>query len=150
MASFRSQSTEIPVSLQNESRKGSFRGGKARSSAKTGAAMTSLPRASAASKAERASVFRVSSSFQRATKMLESRAVVMARAGHEAIGGRLFCRERCRESLCLYIFQTGSWTGPGERGLLRRGFRHGGNPRAQRGDCRRDERRARGGFREAR
>src|SRR6266705_536601 len=73
---------EILVSLQKESRNPSFREGAASSSAKTGAAITRLPFPSAASSAERACVFSVSSSFHSATRTFVSIAVVIARADH--------------------------------------------------------------------
>jgi hypothetical protein len=80
----------------------------ARSSAKTGAAITRPPRPRASSRAERASVFRESSSFQRATRMLVSIAVVIARAVHAPIARRPFCRDQCYGSRCPDIFQKGS------------------------------------------
>src|SRR5712692_4549120 len=108
MLSLRSQSTEIPVCVQNESRKASLREGEARSSANTGAAITRRPRLKAASRAERASVFRASSSFQSPTKTLVSTAVVMARANHEAIEGHLFYREEYPAFRCREISRTDS------------------------------------------
>src|ERR1700688_4550143 len=105
MVSFSCQSTEIPVSLQKASRKASCREGAASSSAKTGAAITRLPRRSAASRAERAKVFSVSSSFQSAIRMLLSIAVVIAHADGGSIAQRPSCREGCLGSRCHGIFR---------------------------------------------
>ena len=105
VASLRFQSTAMPVSLQKEPRKASDLAGAASSSAKTGAATIRLPRVKAVSSAERARVFKVSSSFQRAMRTLLSIAVVIARAACEPKPQPPFSHGQCRGSRRHDIFK---------------------------------------------
>src|SRR5215472_3280339 len=135
VASFRFQSTVMPVSLQKESRKDSDLEGAASSSAKTGAATTRLPRAKAVSRAERARVFKVSSSFQRAMRTLLSIAVVIVRAACEPTPQQPFSHGQYPGSRRHDIFRTGFWLAQGGRGcplgLFRRAICPQGEPLAR-------------------
>src|SRR5215472_16821175 len=135
VASLRFQSTAMPVSLQKESRKASDLAGAASSSAKTGAATTRLPRIKAVSSAERARVFKVSSSFQRAMRTLLSTAVVIARAACEPKPQPPFSHGQRPGFRRRDIFKTGCLLAQGGRGcplgLSRRATCHQGEPPAR-------------------
>src|SRR5258708_4446672 len=107
MFSFRFQSTEMPVAARNSSRKASSFDGEAMSSEKTGAAMIKLPCSRAALIAAFAAKFKESSSFQRDTRTLVSRAVIIAHAFGETNGGPLFVRGQFLVFQFHGIFQRG-------------------------------------------
>src|SRR5215471_5326697 len=96
---------------------------------------TRLPRIKAVSSAERARVFKVSSSFQRAMRTLLSIAVVIARAACEPKPQPPFSHGQCPGSRCRDIFQTGCLLAQGGRGcplgLSRRATCHQGEPPAR-------------------
>src|SRR5262249_2739941 len=116
IASLRFQSTAMPVSLQKESKKASDLAGAASSSGKTGGATTRLPRIKAVSSADRARVFKLSSSFQRAIRTLLSIAVVIARAACEPKPQPPFSHGQCPGSRRRDIFQMGCLLAPCGRG----------------------------------